>query len=163
MEKIIKNKYVLAIVALIIIIIIVLSLKGNKKEEVPVVVPVDQAPAVTTPVVTTEPVKTVAPTKKAAVTPELTYADALKKYADRRIQLDPSCQAVPNNVTYKDNTGIMLDNRSSQTRTIKAGTTFTIKPYGFKILTLPDIALKAKKIMVNCDGYVNVATILVQE
>jgi hypothetical protein len=93
----------------------------------------------------------------------ISYTNALIKYADRRIQLDETCQAHPNNVTYKDNTGIMIDNRSPQTRTIKVGTTFTIKPYGFKIVILPDIYLKAKTLLVDCDKYQNVATVLVQE
>lgn len=93
----------------------------------------------------------------------ISYADALVKYADRRIQLDPNCQAYPNTVTYKDNTGIMIDNRSDKTRTIKVGTTFTIKPWGFKIVVLPDTYLKSKTILIDCDGYQNVATVLVQE
>lgn len=93
----------------------------------------------------------------------ISYANALVKYADRRIQLDTTCQARPNNVTYKDNTGIMIDNRSPKTRTVKVGTTFTIKPYGFKIVVLPDVYLASKTLLVDCDGSQNVATVLVQE
>ena len=93
----------------------------------------------------------------------ISYNQALIKYADRRIQLDKTCQAQPNNVTYKDNTGIMIDNRSAQARTVKVGTTFTIKPWGFKIVVLPDIYLKSKTILIDCDKYQNVATILIQE
>ncbi len=93
----------------------------------------------------------------------ISYANALVKYADRRIQLDSACQATPNNVTYKDNTGIMIDNRSPKARTVKIGTTFTIKPYGFKIFVLPDIYLKSKTILVDCDQLQNVATVLIQE
>ena len=93
----------------------------------------------------------------------ISYADALVKYADRRIQLDPMCQAHPNNITYKDNTGIMIDNRSEKTRTIKIGATFTIKPWGFKIVVLPDVYLKTTTILVDCDQSQNVATILIQE
>ncbi len=93
----------------------------------------------------------------------ISYANALVKYADRRIQLDKTCQAIPNVVTYKDNTGIMIDNRSPQTRTVKIDQTYTIKPYGFRIVVLPDIYLKSKTILVDCDGSQNVATILVQE
>lgn len=93
----------------------------------------------------------------------ISYADALVKYADRRIQLDTSCQAHPNTVTYKDNTGIMIDNRSPNTRTVKINTTFTIKPWGFKIIVLPDVTSKPKTILVDCDSSQNVATILVQE
>jgi len=93
----------------------------------------------------------------------LSYANALIKYADRRIQLDTACQAHPNNVTYKDNTGIMIDNRSAKARTVKVGTTFNIKPWGFKIVVLPDIYLASKTILIDCDQSQNIATILIQE
>ena len=93
----------------------------------------------------------------------ISYANALVKYANRRIQLDPMCQAHPNTVSYKDNIGIMIDNRSAKTRTVKVGSTFTIKPWGFKIIILPDVYLVAKTILVDCDQSQNVATILVQE
>lgn len=108
--------------------------------------------------VTEESVNT--PTKA----PALTYQQALEKYKDRRLQFNDRCQAsAPNVVTYKDNTGIMLDNRSAETRTIKVGATYTIKPYGFKIITLPDIYRQPQKLLVDCDGQQNVATVLVQE
>jgi hypothetical protein len=93
----------------------------------------------------------------------ISYTNALVTYADRKIQLDTECQAHPNNVTYKDNTGIMIDNRSPETRTIKAGVTFTVKPWSFKILVLPNVYLSSKTILVDCDKSQNVATILVQE
>ncbi len=93
----------------------------------------------------------------------ISYIDALAKYANKRIQLDKNCQAFPNTVTYKDNTGIMIDNRSPEVRTIKIGTSFTIKAWGFKIITLPNVVLQSKTIFVDCDKSLNVATILVQE
>jgi flagellar basal body-associated protein FliL len=93
----------------------------------------------------------------------LSYDEALLKYEGRRIQFGENCQANPNTVTYKDNTGIMLDNRSSQARTIKVGTNYRIKAYGFRIVTLPDVYLKAKTVFVDCGDYKNVGTILVQE
>ncbi|MFA5714282.1 MAG: hypothetical protein WC998_00895 [Candidatus Paceibacterota bacterium] len=129
---------------------------GNKQEANPIT-PITQE--------TTEPesVQDVNNQDTIAKVVSLSYADALVQYADRRIQLDKTCQAHPNNVTYKDNTGIMIDNRSPETRTVKVGTTFTIKPYGFKIIVLPDIYLKSKTILVDCDGSQNVATILIQE
>lgn len=98
-----------------------------------------------------------------AGTAPISYANALVKYADRRIQLDTNCSAFPNTVTYKDNTGIMIDNRSPQALTVKVGTTFTIKPYAFKIVVLPDIYLVQKTLLVDCNAYQNVATVLVQE
>ena len=93
----------------------------------------------------------------------MSYATALAQYADRRIQLDPSCQAYPSTATYKDNTSIMIDNRSPNTRTVKVDSTFIIKPWGFKIVTLSDVTTKPKTIYVDCDGSQNVATILIQE
>ena len=103
--------------------------------------------------------------KTDATSPQVTlsYQQALEKYKDRRIQFDNSCATTPKTVTYKDNTGIMLDNRSATTRTIKVGTTYTVKGYGFKIVTLPDIYLQSKTLLVDCDGQQNVATVLVQE
>ena len=93
----------------------------------------------------------------------ISYAEALIKYADRRIQFNKECQASPFSVTYKDNSGIMLDNRAPVSRVIKVGTNYTIKAYGFKIVVLPDIYLKSKTLLVDCDKQQNVATILVQE
>jgi cell division protein FtsN len=97
----------------------------------------------------------------------ISYADALVKYKDRRLQFSTTtgvcAVSKPNSVTYKDNTGIMLDNRSAQSLTIKVGDTYTVKPYGFKIVTLPDIYLKAKTLLVDCNKQQNVATVLVQE
>ena len=101
--------------------------------------------------------------KPTVFTPSLSYDAAVAQYKDRRIQLDPNCQAVPNTVTYKDNTGIMIDNRSSKARTVKVGTTFVIAPYGFKIVVLPDVYLKSRTVLVDCDQSQNVATVLIQE
>lgn len=104
-----------------------------------------------------------APTSGSSPAVTIAYAEALVKYKDRRIQFNDACAATPNTVTYKDNTGIMLDNRSAQSRTIKVGTTYTVKGYGFKIITLPDIYLKSSTLLVDCDKQQNVATVLVQE
>ncbi len=93
----------------------------------------------------------------------ISYTNALIKYANRRIQLDTNCQAVPTSVTYKDNTGIMIDNRSAQTRVVKVGTTFTMRPWSFKIVVLPDVYLTQKTLLVDCANRQNVATILIQE
>ena len=95
----------------------------------------------------------------------ISYAEALVKYADRRIQFGKDCQVskINSSVTYKDNTGIMLDNRSSFARTIKIGTNYSVKAYGFRIVVLPDVYMKAKTILVDCDKQQNVATILIQE
>jgi len=113
--------------------------------------------------VTPDSVQDVSDQTTGTVASAISYANALVKYADRRIQLDPTCQAHPNTVTYKDNTGIMIDNRSSQTRTVKVGITFVMKPYTFKIVVLPDVYLVSKTLLIDCDQSQNVATVLVQE
>ncbi len=104
-----------------------------------------------------------APATPTAPVVTLSYQEALAQYADARIQIDSTCQVSPNNVTYKDGTSIMLDNRSSVSRTIGGlGSTFSIKAYGFKIVKLSSNTLPATLLM-NCDGSQNVATILIQK
>ncbi len=146
----------------VIVVVGILFFIFNKKVVSPVTIPSTETTTTTT--TTTEPVSVqdVDQTTGAGAA-SISYANALVKYADRRIQLDKSCQAHPNTATYKDNTGIMIDNRSPNTRTVKVGYTFTIKPYGFKIVVLPDIYLKSKTLLVDCDKSQNVATVLVQE
>lgn len=166
MEKIIYNKMfwvAVAIIALIVILFSFMSKKQGSYTATPTTTVPSATNSVTNPVTTTTAPRAALIVNKAVIPVNLSYADALKIYADRRIQLDTACQATPNVVTYKDNTGIMIDNRSAKTRTVKVGDTYIIKPYGFKIVVLPDIYLKAKKIYLNCDKSISVATILIQE
>jgi hypothetical protein len=90
------------------------------------------------------------------------YTDAVAKYADKRIQLDTTCQARPNNVTFKSGTTIMIDNRSPKTANVRLGSTFSIKPYGFKIMTLSSSKLPAT-LYIDCGTSQNVATVLIQK
>ena len=156
-----KNSYITWIVVVVIVAVALFLVFKNKKQVV-TPAPVTDSTTQTTP----EPTDSVQDTTDVTTGPgavSISYANALIKYKDRRLQFDTSCQATPRSVTYKDNTGIMLDNRSAQTRTIKVGTTYTIKPYGFKIVVLPDIYLKSKTLLVDCGTAQNVATILIQE
>ena len=94
----------------------------------------------------------------------LSYQKALELYKDnKRIQISGAdfCQVSPNNVVYKNGTSIMIDNRSSKTRTIKIGTTYTIPGYGFRIVKLSSGTLPAT-ILMDCDQQQNVAKILLQ-
>lgn len=159
MKKDNSRLWLWAVIVVIVIIVIILFVSGNKQET--------SQPTIVNQLTTTKPAQnnqnntSVKNTKVTTAT--LSYNEALKEYADRRIQLDPTCQAHPNNVTYKGNTSIMIDNRSSQTRTVKVDTTFTIGPWGFKIVVLPNVNSSSKNIMVDCDQSRNVATILVQK
>ena len=94
--------------------------------------------------------------------PVMSYAEALAKYKDRRIQFDQSCQATPNNMTFKNGTTIMLDNRAGVARNININGPVSIKAYGFKIITLSSNTLP-KTILVDCGTGQNVATILIQK
>ena len=97
-----------------------------------------------------------------SVPASMTYQQALTVYKDRRIQFDKVCQAIPNNVTFKNNTTVMLDNRADLTRTLNIGGTVSIKPFGFKLLKLSSSTLP-KTILVDCGNGQNVATILLQK
>lgn len=91
----------------------------------------------------------------------LSYQQALVKYKDARIQLDKTCQASPDKMTFKNGTSIMIDNRAPVARTVKVGSTFSIKAYGFKIVKLSSDTIPATW-LVDCDGSQNVSTILIQ-
>ena len=158
------NIWIWIIVALVILCILLFVFKGKQTVVAPAETPnTSTTTATTVPTPTPDSVQDTTVQTSGVGTISISYANALVKYATRRIQLDSSCQAQPNTVTYKDNTGIMIDNRSSSSRTVKVGTTFTIKPYGFAIIVLPDVYLRNKTILVDCDKSQNVATILVQE
>ena len=96
------------------------------------------------------------------IAPAMSYAEALTKYKDRRIQFDQACQATPNSMTFKNGTTIMLDNRASVARNININGPVSIKAYGFKIITLSSNTLP-KTILVDCGTGQNVATILIQK
>ena len=100
--------------------------------------------------------------KSAVPVVTLSYTNAIKQYEGKRIQLDKTCQAIPNNVTYKNGTSIMIDNRAPVARTVKLGSTFSVKAYGFKIVKLSSATLPATWLM-DCDSSQNVATVLIQK
>lgn len=158
-----QNKTLWVILGVVVIaLVVVLIVRGTGKKMNDQVPAGGDVPATQEPAGTEDVSGTQGTTAGTAVS--IAYQDALVKYADRRIQFNAQCQAVPNTVTYKDNSGIMLDNRSNVTRTIKVGTTYTIKPYGFRIITLPNTSLvKGTTLLVDCDKSQNVATVLVQE
>lgn len=125
----------------------------------------DTAPVVTdtTPVATTTTSTTTEVTPPATTPAQaLAYADALKKYVDRRIQITSTCQVVPNNVTYKNGTTIMIDNRSNKAKSIKIGSVYTVGAYDFRIITLSSAQLPAT-FYVDCDKQQNSGTIILQK
>lgn len=117
----------------------------------------------TTPVATTTTTTTTTVTPPATTPAQaLAYAEALKKYADKRIQITSTCQVVPNNVTYKNGTTIMIDNRSDKTKSVKIGSIYTVGAYDFRIITLSSAQLPAT-FYVDCDKQQNSGTIILQK
>lgn len=92
----------------------------------------------------------------------ISYANALIKYKDARLQLDKTCQASPNKMTFKNGASLMIDNRASVGRVVKVGSVFSIKAYGFKIIKLTSTTLPVTW-LVDCDKSQNVATISIQK
>jgi hypothetical protein len=152
--------------AVILVVIIVVAVRMNKNDATDLPTDTDtstngDAPVEPTEDVTTGSVNTpVAGSASAA----LTYQKATELYGDRRIQFTPSCQADPNNQTWKNGTLVMLDNRSASTRSLHLGTMgdITIKPWGFKIVKFSS-AMLPSIIQIDCDGKQNVAQINIQK
>ena len=91
------------------------------------------------------------------------YSQLVAEYADRRIQFDERCQAIPGNPTYKNDTKVMFDNRSGDARYIKIGdVTYLFGGYDYKILTLSSLTLP-KTLSMNCGAAINVGNILLQK
>jgi len=93
----------------------------------------------------------------------LPYHEALGIYTGRRIEVSNTCQMMPNNMTFKNDTKVMIDNRSPSIKTIRIGkTTTTIKENGFKILNLT-VSKPPARLGVDCDGLKNIASITLEK
>ncbi len=119
------------------------------------------------PVVSSTPVASGKATPKvsprATSTPAVVYSQLISQYAGRRIQFDQYCQADPRSTTFKNNTSIMLDNRSGDARIVTVGgVQHSLSGYGYKIITLSSSVLP-KTLTINCGAAVNVGTILLQK
>lgn len=91
------------------------------------------------------------------------YSQLVAEYADKRIQFDERCQAIPGNPTYKNGTSVMFDNRSGDARYIKIGdATYLFGGYDYKILTLSSPTLP-KTLSMNCGAAINIGGILLQK
>lgn len=160
------TKTQIGIIIGIVVIIIVILLVAGHKSQAPVVE--DKTPLVNTEdTAMTPPARIITQPKVTppvvATAPTMTYDQAVKAYGERRVQFAQNCQASPTQPTFKGGTEIMLDNRSSETKTLAFdATTYTIPAYGFQIVTLSAETLP-HTIMVDCNGSQNVTSILVQK
>lgn len=157
-----KNTWIWVVVIVLVIVGVVIAVKMKKSDTSTAVENQDTNAVQVTEDVSDGSVD--APTTTGVAPVTISYENALVKYKDSRIQLAPgnTCAASPNSVTYKNGTTIMIDNRAAQARTLKIGTTYSIKGYGFKIIKLSSATVPAKW-LVDCDGQQNVATILLQK
>ena len=90
------------------------------------------------------------------------YSDLVNQYQGRRIEFDERCQMRPADVTFKNGTVVMFDNRSPQAKTIKIGAqSYSLQAYGYRFLTMSSQNLPLS-LTVGCDNVPNVGTLLLQ-
>lgn len=93
---------------------------------------------------------------------KLAYMEALNQYAATRIQLDSRCQASPFAMVIKGGSGVMVDNRSGESRVITFGSNkVTVPAYDYAII--PTAATKvSEKVLLDCGSQQNVAQITIE-
>ena len=88
-----------------------------------------------------------------------TYAQALARYQNARVQFDAYCQAIPVSLVFKNGATIMLDNRSGDGRIVAvAGVQYNLAGYGWRIITLSSKTLPADQ-PIDCGSARNVSII----
>jgi len=108
------------------------------------------------------PVKTVMPTSTGS-TNNQGYSQLVQQYRTAIIQFLQTCQATPNNSSFKNGTSIMLDNRSSKAHVVSiAGMSYNLPAYGYQVVSLTSATLPGT-LLVNCDGLVSVSTIHISQ
>ena len=112
-----------------------------------------------------KPVKTTTAPKTNTTLPSVdtTYAETLKKYEGRRMQVNASCQVTPFYVTYTNGTSIMLDNRSDSVKVVKFDSVaYSVPAFGFKIIKLTAKTVP-HEISIDCGSKYNVGRVLIQK
>lgn len=154
-------------VIVFIVVLIIVALLSRESANAPA--PVSETPS--NEIATSTPTSTpqAKPTAKSK-TPSSTqidqaaaYASALKKYAGNYIQFNSSCQAIPANVTFKNGTAVMFDNRSDKQITISLDDNkFVIKAFDYLAMKVTSKVLP-KTISLSCNSSYNVGQILIQQ
>ncbi len=100
--------------------------------------------------------------KPKVLPPVLTYEQAMGKYGSNRIQLDPQCNAISSQMTVKNGTELMLDNRSSEERVVVFNLkNYKIPAYGFVVVKAQASSVPTVT-FIDCDQQQNVATVSIQ-
>ena len=159
-----QNKNLWIWIVVILVVVVGLIFWANNSSA-PAPVPVAQNNPVVAPVVEPTPTEDVSAGSVDVGTPvTISYADALIKYKNARIQLDQDCQANAQNqkMTFKNNSLLMIDNRASVDRSIHLGSVFPIKAYSFKIVKLYSAKLPVTWLL-DCGTRQNVATVVIEK
>ncbi len=148
------------IIVISLVVIAIVAFKFSQKQRV-AEEGVGNNPVISSPVVS-RPVISSTVIASGSAKQTTTYTQLVSDYADRRIQFDMRCQAIPASTTYKNNTKIMFDNRSGDARVITiGGVKYDFTGYGYKILNISGKSLPAS-ISFDCGAAVNVGNILIQ-
>ncbi len=142
----------------IILIVAIVAIALEYKAASPIVTPEPILPniATTTPSAKT-PTKTVTKT-----TGTLTYEQALAKYEGYMLQFNTQCQSNPTRKTVKNNTTLMLDNRTSTKKTITIdGKVYSVPAYGYSLANFSNSKLPHVS-TINCGSQNNVAQVTIQ-
>ncbi len=92
----------------------------------------------------------------------LKYENALQQFAGRVVQFDELCQAHPANMTVKNGTAVMFDNRSGDARWFTLnGSGYHLKGYSYTVVTLSGKKLPLN-LVIDCGSAKNVGQILIQ-
>ena len=97
----------------------------------------------------------------------LSYADALNIYGDRRIQFSltqyGSCVLTPSSMVLNNGTDIMFDNRIDKSITFSLdGNEYSVKALGFRILTMKTTYSLPHSVTIDCYNGRNNGTITLQ-
>jgi hypothetical protein len=153
------------VVALLVIVVVALQMNQKSAGPIPSGENTNTMPGATStpPSATDEPAA--APTAPAPkpVDPAVTYAKALVDYKGRLIQFSATCQMTPSQVTFKNGTSVMFDNRGPNAITIRLGETpFTIKALDYTLIKVTSKTLP-NTVSVDCGASFNVGRILLQQ
>lgn len=152
-----SNKVLWSVIGVVAVVLVVWGLSKNKGYEYATPTPTPSQGASS--YYGGSATKTPAPSYAAV----LDYSAALQKYAGHVLQFDARCQVTPNNLTVKNGTYIMFDNRSGDARTIKLdNTAYYFAGYGFRIIPMTFASLPHTT-TIDCGAAQNVGHIIIQQ
>jgi hypothetical protein len=156
MEKMSKNTKI-ALGAIILVIIVALIVRGSLHKKNNSVTPTPE-PVIEQPKAPVS--KGIKPKVENPVPVDTRgYTELVEAYKNKMLQFGDSCQVHTSNQVYKIGSEILLDNRNNMSLDIKIGNnSYALGAYGYKVVALNTEG----KLMVNCNGHTNVATLTVQ-